>query len=634
MEILQSKKLFLTMCVVGCILIFLGIVFRPSFVANHLSSHGILEESTVKGLQNLRIITICLGILAIFFGILVARCPMILPGVSGLLDSKLIVPVLLLISLCYLLSGNRIGLNIYDEGLSVYGATRILNGDIPYRDFWTIYAPGQFYALALLFKVFGPSIMAERVYSGIVHFLIVVFTYCLAKKLVSQKFALLSWFLITVRSGSFGFYASPMPPAIMFSLLSCLCLAEFICKKQKWGLLIAGISTGLAALFRHDIGFYTFLSGTAVVIPFVYMNLSKSENNRMRKVFESLQTWSRYLAGTAVVMLPVAVFFIYSVPIQDLFSDLILFPGITFPKFRSMPYPAPIPNPMHIINGEQTIFSYAIAGLDRVPFYFPLIVFAITLLGITFSIRNRRNLSEKKWLTILFFLLGVTFFSQARVRPGTAHLFPTIIPGIILFPSLLSSLIRKDNVKSHYILCTFLYFLAFLVILSLSFKSLGSIAWNFLTSPSTTSLVSLDLKRGTGIYVQSDQAGYLQQSIKYIQRYVPEEEKIFVGNSRHDRIFVNDIMFYFLAERHSATKYHELHPGLATTRHIQREIIDELNRHGIRYVVLWNGAENVREPNKSGESSGVTELDEFIRDNYRGVANFGSYTILKKIGQS
>ena len=43
----------------------------------------------------------------------------------------------------------------YDEFLSLYGADRVLHGEIPYRDFWTMYGPAQFYVLAGFFKIFG-----------------------------------------------------------------------------------------------------------------------------------------------------------------------------------------------------------------------------------------------------------------------------------------------------------------------------------------------------------------------------------------------------------------------------------------------------------------------------------------------
>src|SRR4029450_10266984 len=47
--------------------------------------------------------------------------------------------------------------------VGIVGALRILDGDVPYRDFWTMYAPGHFYLVALLFKVFGVHVWVDGV---------------------------------------------------------------------------------------------------------------------------------------------------------------------------------------------------------------------------------------------------------------------------------------------------------------------------------------------------------------------------------------------------------------------------------------------------------------------------------------
>jgi hypothetical protein len=144
-------------------------------------------------------------------------------------------------------------------------------------------------------------------------------------------------------------------------------------------------------------------------------------------------------------------------------------------------------------------------------------------------------------------------------------------------------------------------------------------------------LVPLDTERTKGIYVFPGQDYFVLATIKFIQMNTKPDEKIFIGDSRHDRIFVNDVMLYFLSERHSATKYHELHPGLANTREVQQEIIEELKKNSVKCVVLWNGAENVMEPNESAISTGVTDLDDFIQKNYIPVMTFGPYQIREKI---
>jgi hypothetical protein len=336
------------------------------------------------------------------------------------------------------------------------------------------------------------------------------------------------------------------------------------------------------------------------------------------------------LAGAAIVILPVAAFFVYKVPLRELFADLVIFPATTLPEFRSLPYPAPIPNPMHVISGDQTIFHYAEKSLGRLPFYFPFIVFAVTFVIIVNGMRHRRHQSDKAWISTLLLLLGVTFLNQVRSRSDSIHLLPAIIPAMILFPLLLSWFVQLGNIKTHLSLRVSIYSLGFLAILAISRP-------DSIMRSSETALAPLNLARAQNICLPEDRAEHIRRSVRFVQQSVPKADKIFVGNSRHDKIHNNDIMFYFLAERHSATKYHNLHPGLATTLQVQIEIIEDLNRHGVKYVILLdldNGKEMSDEPNESAKSSGVTVLDRFIESNYVEVKNFGGYRILERTSET
>src|SRR5437867_5153992 len=49
-----------------------------------------------------------------------------------------------------------------DEGITLQGAQRILNGQIPYRDFFAFYTPGSYYWDALLMRIFGSSFVVMR----------------------------------------------------------------------------------------------------------------------------------------------------------------------------------------------------------------------------------------------------------------------------------------------------------------------------------------------------------------------------------------------------------------------------------------------------------------------------------------
>jgi hypothetical protein len=133
--------------------------------------------------------------------------------------------------------------------------------------------------------------------------------------------------------------------------------------------------------------------------------------------------------------------------------------------------------------------------------------------------------------------------------------------------------------------------------------------------------------RAKGIRVAETERAFME-TVAYVQTRVPEGEKIFVGTTRHDRIYTNDVMLYFLANRHAGTTYHELSPGQATTESVQRTIIAELEANHVRCVVLRQ--EHTLEPNQSSVSSGVRVLDDYIRAHFTASRVFGDYTVCER----
>ena len=97
------------------------------------------------------------------------------------------IALMLFVATClYLrLSYNHLYLD-FDEGFGLQGAQRILHGEVLYRDFFSFYTPGSYYWLALLFKLFGTSILVVRgalvVYGGVFS----VLTYFIARRVCSR----------------------------------------------------------------------------------------------------------------------------------------------------------------------------------------------------------------------------------------------------------------------------------------------------------------------------------------------------------------------------------------------------------------------------------------------------------------
>lgn len=56
----------------------------------------------------------------------------------------------------------RLASRIGDEAISLEGARRVLEGQLPGRDFFEAVGPGEFYWQALFFKLFGTNIAVSR----------------------------------------------------------------------------------------------------------------------------------------------------------------------------------------------------------------------------------------------------------------------------------------------------------------------------------------------------------------------------------------------------------------------------------------------------------------------------------------
>jgi hypothetical protein len=139
----------------------------------------------------------------------------------------------------------------------------------------------------------------------------------------------------------------------------------------------------------------------------------------------------------------------------------------------------------------------------------------------------------------------------------------------------------------------------------------------------------LKIDRARYIEIKSTWAKSLQQAVAAVKDATAPEERIFVGTTRHDKTWSNEPMFYFLAERHNATIYNDMHPGLVTTEPVQKRIIGDLIGHRVRYIILTDTYRSDITDNKSSKSNGILLLDSFIKSNYDEVQNFGDYKIFK-----
>lgn len=507
-----------------------------------------------------------------------------------------------------LLTGIKTAPGIYDEGFAVYGAWRVLHGDVPYKDFWTIYAPGQFYTLAALFELFGENLLVARVYDVIVRLAILALVYLIGKRLTTPLVALAPVLVSVVWLTTYGYYTYAILPALAGALLGILSLLEYLSSGRLRWLAASGVAVGVTTVFRLDVGAYAGVGvGLALVLA-----------SRTGPAVKLIRPALALAGGAAVIVLPVLIYLLIASDAGAMWNQLIVFPATTLHRVRWLPYPAFQLDVSSLLSGRITDEFYRAYRL-WLRFYLPLMVYGAA--GLVIVLSWRRLLDIRRAGLIAVTLLGVLLFNQALSRYDRIHALPTSIVAALLMTLLLDMIPRR------------LWRNALFVIPVLA--ALYAIGEPYVRPFVTRHIATVKAVAPLGCYSQLERAGCVAldpaqaQAVEYIQAQTSYAEPIFVGNRRHDLIFVHDILFYFLADRPSPTRYHELYPGVATTLEVQQEIVAGLQAHQVNWIITVDLPAST-EPNASAVSSGVTALDDFIRADYESVEQFGAYTLWRR----
>jgi hypothetical protein len=531
-----------------------------------------------------------------------------------LLFALISVSALFLGALCSRVAGR------YDEGLIVYGAARVMNGDIPHRDFWTLYAPGQFYVLAGLFKLFGTSLAVERMWDASVRVGISLATFLVAAHISSRPAALIPWCISVLLMGSVGFYAYPMFPALCLVLFGCYFLLRAFSLGRSRSFAAAGLLFGLAVVFKTEIGMVGVVTSGMVVLGYglniLNFRLSHGAEQRTPRLIAIML----FGGGIALPLLVVSLYMLSVVMPSVLWENLVEAPRKLVSQYRWIPKPSVIPR----VPGEFLGF-HLLRPLIRyltfewLPFYGPAAILIVAI-----PVYLQRHLSRSAIpadsIAGALSVFGLAVGLALSDRPDLLHLFPSTLVASLALTHLVFGAWRTSHRRRAAV-----FAIVCLVVFAGSHIVLPAYrCFVYLKDTWTASPSSID--RAGFVRVEPDE----EQAVRFIIERVPSSERIFVGLSRHDRIFVCDSLFYFLAGRHSVTRYHDLVPGVATTVAVQQEIIKSIQRYSIRFVVIFSQLEDHEEPNLSSTSSGVLLLDNFIQDNFGEVAHFGHYRILER----
>jgi hypothetical protein len=530
--------------------------------------------------------------------------------------------VVLLVGLI-LLTCNR-GPDPYDEGIVLVGADMVAHGAVPHRDFYANYGPAQFAVLAWLFKMFGASVLVERVWDALVKALIVLFTYGVTRGSSGRVVALAAAATSVFWLLSFGIgYGYPLFPAAA----ACVVAVWFLlwdwppCCVVRLG--AAGAAAGLAALFRPDIGVAALLAGIGGIGYCHWL----AGGPDWRWVRAGLRAALIFAAGWLAVIVPLLVCWSINGAWPGVIFGLFTYPSTVYIRARSMPFP-----------DWAAIEKYP----QFISVYVPPLVFACTvpaLARVAFArVRGvlAPDLARAAGQSALLLLFAVLGWMKGVVRASDLHTVMGFVFCVPLIPRLwqMGSVMPWRTLRRGAVVCA----CAMLVLAGLGARDEwhrgywnlrwlnNPIAWgwNYWAQRSGSCVPPPWLRRFACVYVDKDTI----DTVHYIESHGHRGDFLFVALPRHDKIFANDIMLYFAAERLPATGWYHFDPGLQNTDAVQRKIIASLQRTQPKLLVIHSIFQAFDEPNLSSVSSGVTVLDDYLKSTYTPVATFGAFVIL------
>ncbi|MFZ5868592.1 MAG: hypothetical protein ACOYXY_22105 [Thermodesulfobacteriota bacterium] len=525
----------------------------------------------------------------------------------------------------YLLVGYNRSPTWYEEGLMLYGAREILNGGVIYEDFWTLWGPGQYYFVAMMFKALGVSIMAERAATLLTMLSLGLVIFLVAREVMSRGPAFAATGLSIIWLGPLHIFGSPVPAALLLALLSYLAIVRHISGKSCMWLFVAGGLAGMTALFRQDVGILVACSEAAVIGLRARLTTDTNGEDRQHKL---IAPWivpvALYLLGVLVILVPAGILLVSFVSLSTLTDNLFLFPLKVYRSVRSVSYPSLLPPIQGIISGSLS-WGGGINELSKaLLFVFPPLMIAYG--GLELLLRWRRGVSEltvpASWKLLLLLAISMALFGMAIVRSDLGHIWPSIVAGTVLL------CVLGERVRASSRLGRWFWPVALIICFVLYSRPLAASANLFMNCWLKPAPPVFTLDVASGIY-NKEGAPY-EDAVRYVIEHVPPDERIFVGRSPFDQADGGDMLFYFLAGRQSATKYHVMHCGLTNTAPIQQQIVSDLDSHRVKCIVLEDSQDTGGWTCKASER--VKILDDYIKLEFEPVERFGRYAIWRRRG--
>ncbi|MEK6322610.1 MAG: glycosyltransferase family 39 protein [Acidobacteriota bacterium] len=440
----------------------------------------------------------------------------------------------------YALLFNRANVLSHSIGYNLYASERVLEGDVPYRDFHTLYPPAIFYLNAVLFKWLGVSLYTALLGALIFKVLTVVVIYLSGRQVMPR-----AWALVAALSGLLWlrpngpFKSVPMHYGALFLALAMYLLLKHENRQKIFSVFLAGASLGLVALFKHNIGAYA-LAGSVVFLVAEDRTLKYRftvDPGNYRRVLV-------LLIGCAAAIAPALLYMQWNAALAPMIRTLLFGPGEFLLSRLAVPLSPVAPV---LLVAALAVTMYVTYRLRR---HHPIAVFLwLSLIAAIFVFVLRRDQAEVD--QIIFYLpmlvlasgLAIAIFNKAIPIGERRSLLIVFIFAAAALMELFPRFAREQSIAAMPLLMLFLFYL--LYVLRPAIKALACGTWQYRLAlavlPITFLLIEgrlffntyfdsnlrfkagtqVNIERGGGVYFPAATAASIGDVVNYVHQRVP-----------------------------------------------------------------------------------------------------------------
>jgi len=534
-------------------------------------------------------------------------------------------------------------------GANLVPAERVLNGEVPYRDFYKIQTPGILLLNAALFKLFGTSLLTALQGVLVFKILTIVLVFLVARLFVSQWFALLppALSLLWLPPGG-PFSPAPIQYEMPLILTATYFTLRWVNSRRPILLFAAGVAVGFIALFKQNVGVYSAIALELSILTAGWTSV-EAPPGKTRRLFQS-----HLSAGTGIA-LPLLGLLIYLVANSALGAAIRVFvkgPGEHI-QMKLTGYPLPWRFALVLIVGAIAVSVVAAIG-KRVPrsrlalaltalagavicavvapqsfvdnsiFWFsPAVFFCAAWTYVRGQRHGYESALRQRAMLVVLLMFSIASYLEVFPRSVRGLVIGTLPPAFILLTVLfarrygmsLASEAERPR-ADHSFPSVRLFQLAVISVVAFVFGARIIVPNYFEFEAGRIRLkadTELGFSRGRGVYMPSARALEVNQTVELIQTRV-EAGGYFFAHA------IEATPYYFLAERNSPTGA-TLWNDAGTDDAERARILQLLREKDVRLVLTSN---------RALEAERYDPLLMFLKNAFRESGTIGRLVLLER----